>query len=34
MVLAAGAAWFMIAPGRPTAEVPVEAEAEAEAVAV
>ena len=34
MVLAAVAAWVLIAPGRPTAEVPVEAEAEAEAVAV
>jgi len=34
MVLAAGAAWLMIAPGVPVAEVPVEAEAEAEAVAV
>jgi EmrB/QacA subfamily drug resistance transporter len=32
MVLAAVAAWVMIAPGRPTAEVPVEAEAEAVAV--
>jgi EmrB/QacA subfamily drug resistance transporter len=32
MVLAAVAAWMLIAPGRPTAEVPVEAEAEAVAV--
>jgi hypothetical protein len=29
MVLAALAAWLMISPGRPAAEVPVEAEAEA-----
>jgi MFS family permease len=34
MVLAAVAAWVMIAPGRVAAEAPVEAEAEAEAVAV
>jgi EmrB/QacA subfamily drug resistance transporter len=33
MVLAALAAWFMIAPGRPAAEVPVEVEPEPEAVA-
>jgi hypothetical protein len=32
MVLAALAAWFMIAPGRPAAEVPVEVAPEAEAV--
>jgi EmrB/QacA subfamily drug resistance transporter len=34
MALAAVAAWFMIAPGLPKAEVPVDAQAEAEAVAV
>jgi len=33
MVLSALAAWLLIAPGRPAAEVPVEVEAEAEAVA-
>jgi hypothetical protein len=33
MVLAAVLAWFMITPGRPAAEVPVEAEAELEALA-
>jgi hypothetical protein len=32
-VLAALAAWLLISPGRPAAEVPVEVEAEAEPVA-
>src|SRR4051812_32489614 len=34
LVVAAVAAWWLIAPGRPAAEVPVEAEAEAEPEAV